>query len=56
MLYKIRKKRNHNCFTVYNSKTKYVYSKCTTRKKAQKQVKLLNAINFGKFKKTRKRL
>lgn len=54
MLYKIRKKRNHNCFTVYNSKTKYVYSKCTTRKKAQKQVKLLNAITFGKFNKTRK--
>ena len=54
MLYKIRKKRNQNCFTVYNAKTKRIFSKCTTRKKAEKQIRLLKAITYGKFNKTSK--
>lgn len=54
MPYKIRKKRNQNCFTVYNAKTKRIYSKCTTRKKAEKQIRLLRAIKYGKFNKTAK--
>ena len=54
MPYKIRKKRNQNCFTVYNAKTKRVYAKCTTRKKAEKQIRLLRAIKYGNFNKTRK--
>jgi len=52
MPYNIRKKRNKNCFTVYNSKNKRIFSKCTTRKKAQKQIRLLRAIKYGKFNKT----
>tara|TARA_Y100001970_G_C13948070_1_gene706757 strand:+ start:366 stop:536 length:171 start_codon:yes stop_codon:yes gene_type:complete len=54
MPYKIRKKRNQNCFTVYNAKTKRVYAKCTTRKKAEKQIRLLRAIKYGNFNKTRR--
>jgi hypothetical protein len=52
MPYKIRKKRNQNCFTVYNTKNKRIFAKCTTRKKAQKQIRLLRAIKYGKFNKT----
>ena len=44
MPYSYRKVRNKNCFKVFNKKTKKVYSKCTTRDKAQKQIRLLQAI------------
>jgi len=46
MPYGIRKKKN--CYSVYNKKTKKVFSKCTTRKKAMKQSRLLRAIMFNK--------
>jgi len=44
------KKRNKQayCYSVSNNKSKKVFSKCTTRKKANKQVKLLNAIRYNK--------
>jgi hypothetical protein len=47
MPYAIRKKKK-NCFSVYNKQTKKVFSKCTTRKKAIKQSRLLRAIMFNK--------
>lgn len=46
MPYAIRKKKN--CYSVYNKKTKKVFSKCTTRKRAIKQSRLLRAIMFNK--------
>ena len=40
----MRKLTGKNCYKVYNRKTKRVYAKCTTKVKAQKQIKLLRAI------------
>jgi hypothetical protein len=56
MPYTIRKVRNKSCYTVtkkYNKSSKQktkprVFSKCTTRKNAEKQVRLLRAIEYGK--------
>lgn len=44
MPFKIRKVNKQDCYKVYNPKTKKVYAKCTTRDKAEKQIRLLNAI------------
>ena len=48
MPFKIRKVRGKNCYTVYKAKNKKVYAKCTTRKKAERQLRLLRAIIFNK--------
>lgn len=48
MPYKIRKVRKNNCFSVKNFKKNKVFSKCTTRKNAQKQLRLLRALQFNK--------
>ena len=49
MPYKTRKVRNKNCYTVYKSKGKRkVFSKCTTKKNAEKQIRLLRALQFNK--------
>ena len=51
MPYKTRKVPRKNCLRVYNSKTKRVFSKCTTPENAKKQLRLLRAIqNNKKFK------
>lgn len=55
MAYHIRKTRNKRCYTVFNKKTKRILAKCTSKKKALKQVRLLNAIRYGKFNKTIKK-
>lgn len=44
MPYKIRKISNKRCYKVYNTKTKKVYAKCTTKEKAKSQIRLLMAI------------
>lgn len=44
MPYKIRKVRNKSCYKVYKPKTKKVFAKCSTLENAQKQVRLLGAI------------
>jgi len=48
MPYYTRKVRNKNCYRVSrkikNKTKKRVFSKCTTRAKAKKQIKLLHAI------------
>ena len=61
MAYTLRKVPNKNCYRVvskYKTKKKYnnrksrkVLSKCTTKKKALRQIRLLNAIKYGKYKK-----
>ena len=48
MPYSIRKVNKKNCFKVYNKKTKKVHAKCTSREKALKQIRLLNAIKYNK--------
>lgn len=48
MPYTVRKVRGKPCFKVYNKKTKRVYSKCTSRENAEKQIKLLRAIEYNK--------
>ena len=48
MPYTIRKVRNKSCFTVYNKISKRVFAKCTAKKRAEKQIRLLNAIENNK--------
>lgn len=53
MPYKIRKVTNKNCYSVYNPKTRKKYAKCTTKQKAQKQIRFLNAYKYNpKFRKS----
>ena len=51
MSYKIRKTRKKNCYSVINKQNKRIFSKCTTKKKALKQIRLLNAIKYKKYSK-----
>lgn len=44
----IRKVRNKNCYEVKNKLTGVVHSKCTTKEKAVKQVRLLHLIEGRK--------
>lgn len=48
MPYTIRKIRNRSCYRIQNTKTKKVFSKCTTLKRGKKQLNLLNAIKYNK--------
>ena len=48
MPYTIRKVSNKNCYKVMNRKTKRVFAKCTTKEKAKKQLRLLNAVEYNK--------
>lgn len=48
MPYTIRKVRNKNCYKTINTVTKRVFSKCSTKKKAEKQLRLLRAIQYNK--------
>ena len=48
MPYATRKVRNKRCFRVYNSKTKRVFAKCTTKTRAKRQLNLLRAIENNK--------
>lgn len=47
MPYTIRYLRKKRCYSVINSKTKKVFSKCTTRQNAQNQSRLLRAIKYN---------
>lgn len=48
MPYSIKKVPNKSCYKVYNKKTKRVSAKCTSKSRAQKQVRLLSAIEYNK--------
>ena len=48
MPYKSRKVSNKNCYKVYNTKTKKVFSRCSTKENAIKQLRLLRAIKYNK--------
>ena len=41
MPYKMRKVRGKDCYKVYNTVTKRVFAKCTTKEKATRQLAIL---------------
>lgn len=53
ILKKVRGKKN--CWTVRNKYTKKVFAKCSTKINANKQLRLLRAIEFNKSFKLRTR-
>jgi len=48
MPYSIRKVKNKSCYRVYNKKTKKSFAKCSTKKNATKQLRLLRALQYNK--------
>ena len=48
MPYIMRKVPKRRCYTVKNKTTKRVMSKCTSKKKAISQMRLLRGIKFNK--------
>ena len=44
MPYTIRKVPNKRCYRVMNAKTKKIFARCSSRKNAESQVRLLRAI------------
>lgn len=48
MPFVIRKVRNINCWQVKNADTGHIYAKCTSKKKAEAQVRLLYMVTRGK--------
>jgi len=53
MPYSIRRRTRRNCWQVINTKNGHLFSKCSTRTKARKQLRLLRAITYGNFRPTR---
>ena len=51
MPYMMRKMPNRACYRVYNKKTGTVKARCSTRKNAERQMRLLHALQNG-FRKT----
>jgi hypothetical protein len=47
MPYSIRKVPKKSCYRVTNKRSKRVLAKCTTMKKAKKQIRLLTAIDMN---------
>lgn len=48
MPYSVRKVPNKKCYRVSNKKTKKVFAKCTSKKNAKRQLRLLRAIENNK--------
>ena len=48
MPYTIRKVKNKSCYRVYNKKSHKTFSKCSSKKNATKQLRLLRAIIYNK--------
>jgi hypothetical protein len=52
MSYRITRRKKQNkqsyCYSVINTNTRKKFSKCTTKSKATRQLKLLNAIRFNR--------
>lgn len=51
MPYQVRKVNNKECYQVKNKETGEVTAKCTTRKKAEAQVRILHSFDNKKNKK-----
>jgi len=54
MPYVLRKMPNQSCYRVYNRRTKKVMAKCSSLENAERQMRLLRAIEYGNFKPTGK--
>lgn len=58
MPYRLRKVSGKNCYRVLNKRSKKVFAKCTSKAKANKQLRLLRAIennkNFVPYSSTRR--
>jgi hypothetical protein len=48
MPYSVRRVRSGKCYRVMNTQNKRVFSKCTTKARAMKQLRLLRAIQYNK--------
>ena len=48
MPYIIKKVRGKPCYKVQNKYTKKVFAKCSSKENAQKQIRLLRAIEYNK--------
>ena len=48
MPYSLRKLKGKSCYSVKNRRSKKVFSKCTSKKNALKQLKLLRALQYNK--------
>ena len=48
MPYRLRKVTGKNCYRVLNKRTKKVFTKCSSKAKANKQLRLLRAIENNK--------
>jgi len=48
MPYSLRKVKNRRCYSVKNLKKNITFSKCTSKLKAKKQIRLLRAIQYNK--------
>jgi hypothetical protein len=56
MPYTLRKVRNKSCYRVVNKKTGQVKARCATRKNAEKQMRLLRALEYNpEFRKSLRR-
>lgn len=47
MPYKVRKVRNQDCYKTYNTETKRVFAKCTTKEKALRQLATIRRKVYG---------
>ena len=45
MPYTLRKVPRKRCYRVYNKDTKKVFAKCSSKRNAQKQIRLLSALH-----------
>lgn len=45
MPYTLRKMPKKKCYRVYNRDTKRIFSKCTSKSRAKKQLRLLNSLH-----------
>jgi hypothetical protein len=48
MPYTLRKMPGKSCYRVRNRKTKRIFSKCTSKTRAKKQMNLLRALQYNK--------
>ena len=48
MPYTMRRVRKKGCYRVMNKKTRRVFARCTTKKNAERQLRLLRAIQYNK--------
>ncbi len=46
MPYSMRKMPNKQCYRVYNKKSRRVFAKCTSKKRATRQIRLLRSIEM----------